>query len=289
MLDTCTLQTVSMQSELREWFAQWLEAQDLTCYLAETTLVEVAGRNEQHVAERLKGLRALRKQVGSRLRGAASFNDTVRAQLQQRQPGPVEVPPGPSLFEWMTGFDDHQFPTVSARASFVADYVARLKDTLFETDRNLRAHVRALRRDLPEEEREISAEFVVSEIIGRRRLGAGDLMIDTAAERLLEGRMTPRQVEERLSQCPVLNCAAHLVWRANLANSAPPAEQLTPAQNNVIGLFRTKSAKKGGRGDWYDYHTAATAAACTMFITGDDDLFRRCSHIQHLGVSGINA
>ncbi|PTL75406.1 hypothetical protein [Vitiosangium sp. GDMCC 1.1324] len=189
----------------------------------------------------------------------------------------------------MTGFDDRQFPTVFARASFIANYVARKKDTLFEMDRNLRDHVRRLRQEFPEDEREISAEYAVSEIKGRRRLGVGDLMIDTAAERLLEGRMTPKQVEERLSQCPVLNCAAHLVWRANLANAAPPAEQLTTTQNSVIGLFRTKSARKGGRGDWYDYLTAATAAACTMFITGDDNLFRRCEYIRDLGVSGIRA
>lgn len=290
MLDTCVLSEVITQPDLREWFAHWLNSGDVTCYLSVLTLGELigdvdgqGGTRDARIIERLKGLRALRNQVGTRLRAAADFVDTVFAEVHQYQSHPVEDDEETSALNLMTRFEDRELPKLLSWASSPADYIKRKKNTLYELDRSIHAKSKRLVQESPENNQQLARGFSVDSVV--RTINGRDIphpLSELVAERLLKGQMTAKQIEERLPHCPVLNCAEQLVWRSYLANGAPPG-----AKQEEIALFRTKT--KTGRGDWYDHYVAATAAACTMFITGDKRLLRRCEHIQRLGVSVINA
>jgi hypothetical protein len=289
MLDTCVLSTVVEQPALRDWVARWLKDWDLICYVSVHSLEELVGdidnkRENTHaiVGERLKGLRALRGQVGERLREAAIFDHAVFAEVNQPQSYPVENFETPSHLEKMTTFEDQQLHDVLLWARTPASSVNHKKGTLHKLDRSIHAEVQSLLQESPEGHRELAQSFSVANVV--RQINGREIphyLCGLVAERMTGGKMTPEQVEERLPYFPVLNCAEQLVGRAYLANGARP-----DAKQEEIGLFRTR--KKKGLGDWVDHYIAATAAACAMFITGDDKLFRRCAHIRRLGVSGIN-
>ena len=50
-------------------------------------------------------------------------------------------------------------------------------------------------------------------------------------------------------------------------------------KRNTIGLWRTKSAKKGGRGAWYDAFIAGAAAYVDVLVTNDRDQARRAEFL----------
>ena len=165
-------------------------------------------------------------------------------------------------------------------------HVERKKDIFHDLDSNaVRAEVERLVKSDPERYRDLALSSEPSNVvaaINRRGVDAHPIC-QLVATGLLDDAVTAAQLEEKLSNYPVLNCFEQLSWRAFLANGTP----LNSKQKEIV-LFRTKRNSKG-RGDWYDHFIAAAAAPCSMFVTDDERLWKRCRHIQRSRSSGVNA
>lgn len=279
VVDANALQELTDDSASRCGFTQWLERSQSVCYLSDIAVQEVIpDRDPRRSSERLFALQQLALQIHpAQLRYAASHEHAIRRELEEPQSGVVELDP-----EFLTRLRSASYlslSTASVEAQVILDHISAKKADLYETDRNLADNAVATVRDwkVP------TAEEVVQVIRSHSRLLPSDLWIDIAAQ-WSSGRWASEQLAADPSRFPILHAMGHLTLRQNLANLVPRDPPPSAEYEQVLGTFRTKAAKKGGRGAWYDNAIAASAVNATWLVTNDSNLRRRCDELQRQGL-----
>jgi len=263
VIDSGSLIQVLDQQPQRNMLVTWLQDNAArSVYLPTLAMEEALGVDDTTVIDRLIAMREMYEAAPERVLVAAGPGNAILAEIERQQTTVVEE----SGFKVasLVGANLSTLRSYSRALRQIAAQASLGKDFGFSTDRTG-----------PEDyEQEFGAAMDVAKAVAMiEQLGAlepSNFGIAPAIE-LGNGRVTEEQLVGNPGRYPVANLLAHLAYRHMLANSVPRS-----AGHQVLGIFRTKPEKKGGRGAWYDIGVAAISALADHLITDDDNLKIRC-------------
>lgn len=220
-------------------------------------------------ANRLLVLAQITKALAPRLKTAAGIIDAIRVEQDREQDGVVE---GTLRFEQLEPRPGRMFKTLVAAFERQFREIKDLKLTQYERER-------ALSRSCPG----LDASVVTALLNSTDSSGPVEYaLMALRGEGVV--RHSTADILNRPSRFPVLHLFAHLLFRQAWANTLPSGPTRPSPNEHILGLFRTKSHKKGGLGAWADVSIAATAAKSDIFVSNDIGLAARCEFLRARGV-----
>ena len=221
----------------------------------------------------LRNLQLLLKGLGSRLQRSKDYKDLIQAEARRWLRFPVVT--GWGEFE---GASAKTLWGIAENLPESYDWLSKKKNEIYEFDRSMSKHFAA-------DHGPIDPNFVVEAISAKRPPRVDDLVIEMAAN-LSDGLLSAEKIVADKNRFKATHLLSHLLYRLNLANAASPGT-LSPEQEHVIGLWRTKGGNRG-KGAWYDMFIAGAAAYNEFLISDDDNQRRRCEHLKKTGLLGFH-
>ncbi len=267
-LDTSALSNVLASDAAVDQFAATVLRRPVTVFVSTNVIVEISSDGDQERAFRmLQRFRRLCRKLGARFCPAPGDQDLMKGELRERLRGP------PAYSEGWTSLEKASSAKLLAVAKGLPEsyeWLRRKKADLFEKDRGLHQFMAARGvKTAPDE--------IIELICATNPPREDDMIIELAAE-MSEGEVAAAKIVSDPRRFKATHVLSHLVWRLCLANSVD-RQATTKAQENVLGMWRTK--KKGrGEGTWHDIAIAAAAAYVDLFISDDRDQLNRCSFLR---------
>jgi len=263
VIDSGSLINVFDQRPQREKLVTWLQRNPASSlYLPTLGMEEVLGLDDAVVVARLRVMLEMYEAAPRQVFIAANPAPAILAEIE-RQPTTIAEENGFTLANLVGANQDTLL--LQARALRQIAVQASLgKDFGFHSDRTgAEDHAEQFGAPLDAQ----TAVALIEDPNSATRLPLG--LAPVVA--LSGGRLTEDDFLAAPSRYPVSNLLAHFAYRHLLANQVSHT-----AGHAVVGIFRTKSEKRGGRGAWYDNGIASISALADHLITEDRDFKRKC-------------
>jgi hypothetical protein len=270
VLDTCAFVDILDDRQALDGFVAWWGRNPAIVYVQVLSFYEAMIVEEAERVGRLRTIAEVFATSRRRLRVAADANEAIALEGEKRQSCVVSQPA--FELEALCRMSTKALETWAREFWRIAVPIMRNKEISFEGDRRILDNYR----------REFGAAFDVDAAVRliehAGALDATNFALNFVLRRAKAG-VDAAQVAANPTRFPVATLVAHLFYRRTLANAAP-----REATNLALGVFRTKSANKGGVGTWYDDDIAATCAQADVLVTRDNDLRRKCEWLRDRGL-----
>lgn len=274
-LDTCALSDVLHSNALIDAFVAAVQKTSSKAYVCDLALMEMcADTHAGRIFAALKALRDLCLELGP------AFLLTLEPDAILEEEGahalPRSLPTKKEGWGPIPGASNRSLRLLMPLFAETYENVKAEKAEFFQTDRTLHEFI-------AREGIKATAEQIAEVIrASNGPPSTGGMVINRAAE-LSNGRFSVTDVAAGVKRFRVTHALFHFAWRVTLANSVDPKSSIGAAEQ-VLGLWRTKSENKGGRGSWYDVLIAGGSAHADVFLVNDTDLRRRCEFLHARGL-----
>ncbi|NTX17718.1 hypothetical protein HUA76_43855 [Myxococcus sp. CA056] len=268
-IDTSALSDIVKSNSLTDQFTKTILSRPMNLLIPKVAISElVALETETNALRMLQRLQKLCRHLGERFCPSLDHLDIIKAELRGWQTGPPVHERG---WRSLARATNSSLLEAAQTLPEVHKQLRDVKTRLFELDRS--AYLTRPVEVTPHEARQLIVDATPSE--------SNEPVIILASE-LSDGGLTPEKIVSNPLRFKATHALSHLSKRLWIANSVD-RKLTTPAEEAVIGMWRTKRAGKG-EGTWHDISIAGASAYADIFLTNDRNQLSRCKFLKERGL-----